>query len=351
MRTRDTKIKEEINKRFLPTLQVISVLLCLTPGLARGDTPPVKQRSIQVSYTPLVFKGKTLSQPLIKVRLNKTTEATFLVDTGSVTSVVSLALSKKLGLPLESAVDDAGKPIFLFKGQTRMIRVSSLDLGETTSAGFNFINSPLIVDEMGVVKFGSDAPLDGILGANVLRSVATLINPQDHTLLFLYPGNLSPDQLRGAGITSPYIIPLSRHKGYTAWYVTPGFRNGDRTGEAELKLDTGSNTTIITSGLADRLRLTPTATSKNATFDGEFSLNVARVDSMGLGDLTLPSFSVQYQPDPHVFSTPILGLDALAGNRVMLDFPGGKMYLQPLPPPVHTITIGPSATPPPAPAP
>jgi len=46
-----------------------------------------------------------------------------------------------------------------------------------------------------------------------------------------------------------------------------------------------------------------------------------------------------------------LGLDALAGNRVLIDIPGGKMYLQPLPPPAHKITIGPSTREKPASAP
>lgn len=344
MQTHSKEIITRTTRRFLWSLQAVGCLLCLMPGVAGADAPPVKQTPIRVSYTPLVFDGKASVQPLIKVRLNRTTEATFLVDTGSVTSFISASLAKKLGLHLEPAVGDDGKPLHLFKGQTRMARVSSLAMGDVAGAEATITDQRLFVDDAGVLRFGSAAPLDGIIGANILSRFATLINPQDHTLLFLYPGNLTTDQLREVGMTSPSIIPIVRRYAFAAWYVTARFRNGDHAGEGELKLDTGSNTTVITSGLADRLRLTPTATSKNATFDGEFSLNVASVDSMGLGDLTLPYFSVQYQPDPHVFSTPILGLDALAGNRVLIDIPGGKMYLQPLPPPTHKITIGPGTT-------
>ncbi len=351
MQTHSKEIITRTTRRFLWSLQAVGCLLCLMPGVAGADAPPVKQTPIRVSYTPLVFDGKASVQPLIKVRLNRTTEATFFVDTGSVTSVISTPMAKKLGLRLVPAVDDAGKPFDLSGGNTQMGYVSSLAMGDVAGAELTFTDQPLIVVDEKVLRFDSHSSFDGIIGANLLGQFATLINPQDHTLLLLYPGNLSPDQLREAGITSPHIIPLSRHKGYTAWYVTARFRNGDHAGEGELKLDTGSNTTIITGGLADRLRLTPTATSKNATFDGEFSLNVASVGSMGLGDLTLPYFSVQYQPDPHVFSTPILGLDALAGNRVLIDIPGGKMYLQPLPPPAHKITIGPSTREKPASAP
>ena len=333
-------------------LLIVASLLCVMPAIADTAAPPVEQTPIQIKYTPLVIEGKTLTQMMIKVRLNETTAATFFVDTGSVTSVISKALVKKLGLTPEPAIDDDGKPVYLFKkGQTRMVRLTYLTLDGEPGQALTFIDLPLAVDDEGILKFGSDAPLDGIIGANLFRRFAALINTQDHTLLVLHPGNLSPDQLKEVGMTGAYTVPIAQKNEVTAWYATVQFNNGHSAAKEQLKLDTGSNSTVISAQTAKQLHLTATSKEKNVTFDGEFILDGATADALHLGGLTVPNFPVQYQANPKVFSTLILGLDAFYGNRVLIDIPAGKMYLQPLPLPVHKITIGPVAAPPPTPAP
>ena len=316
------------------------------PAIADTAAPPVEQTPIQIKYTPLVIEGKTLTQMMIKVRLNETTAATFFVDTGSVTSFISKALVKKLGLTPEPAIGDDGKPLYLFKGQTRMVRPTYLTIDGEPGQALTFTDLPLLVDDEGILKFGSAAPLDGIIGANLFRRFAALINTQDHTLLILHPGNLSPDQLKEVGMTGAYAVPIAQKNAVTAWYATVQFNKGHSAAKEQLKLDTGSNSTVISAQTAKQLHLTATSKEKNVTFDGEFVLDGATADALHLGGLTVPNFPVQYQTDPHVFSTSILGLDAFYGNRVLIDIPAGKMYLQPLPPPTHTITIGPSTTPP-----
>lgn len=325
-------------------LLTIGCLLWVMPTMAETTAPPVKQTPIQVNYTPLVIEGKTLTQMMIKVRLNETTAATFFVDTGSVTSVISKALVKKLGLTPEPAIGDDGKPLYLLKGQTRIVRLTYLTIDGEPGQALTFTDPTLIVDDEGILKFGSDAPLDGIIGANLFRRFAALINTQDHTLLILHSGNLTPDQLKEVGMTGSYAVPLVQQTLVTAWYATVQFSNGRYAAKEQLKLDTGSNSTVISRETAKQLHLTATSKDKNVTFDGEFTLDGATADALHLGGLTVPNFPVQYQTNPHVFSVPVLGLDAFYGSRVLIDIPGGKMYLQPLPPPTHKITIGPATT-------
>ena len=312
---------------------------------AGADAPPVKPGTAMMTYTPLMFGSKTLGQPLVKVRLNKTIEATFLVDTGTLTSIISETLAKKLGLHLEPAIADDGKPVNLFKYHTLMGRVSSLAIGDISGAELTGTDQLLIVADEKTLNLGPVTHYDGIIGANILERAVILLNPRDHTLIFGYPGNCSPDRLRYLGMTSPYVLPMSRDKINAVWYSTIKFTNDSRTGEERLKIDTGSDRTIISASLAKQLRLIPTDRNKVINYDGPTTLDVAKVASAVFGDLILSNFPIEYQSDPHVVSTPILGLDALSGYLILIDFPGGKLYLQPYPSTVPAITIGPAPAP------
>ena len=299
-----------------------------------------------MTYTPLMLGSKVLGQPLVKVRLNKTTDATFLVDTGSVTSIISGTLASQLGMHLEPAIAGDGKPFNLFKKQTLMGRVSSLAIGDVAGAQLTYTDQPLIVDTENALHLGPASPYDGTIGANILERFALLLNPQDHTLMCIGPGNLSPARLRLFGMTNPYVLPIAQdNKTRSAWYSTIAFTNDGRTGEERLKIDTGSDRTIISGSLAKQLRLTPTDRNRVINYDGPTILDVAPVASAAFGDRTVSDFPVEYQSDPHTFSTPTLGLDALSGYLILIDFPGGKLYLQPYPSTIPAITVSPAPAP------
>jgi len=291
------------------------------------------------AYIPPI-NGVGFTPITVKVRLNKTTDATFLVDTGSATSIISGTLARQIGMHLEPAIGDNSKPFNLFKKHTLMGRVSSLAIGDVAGAELTGTNQLLVVDDENTLNLGPVTPYDGTIGANILERVALLLNPQDHTLVSIHPGNLSPARLRRFGMTSPYVLPMSRDKIATAWYSTVTFTNDGRTGEERLKIDTGSNETIISASLAKQLRLTPTNKVRSLSYDGPTILDVASVASAAFGDRTVPNFPVEYQSDPHIFSDSTLGLDALSGYLILIDFPGGKLYLQPYPSTVPAVTVG-----------
>ena len=65
---------------------------------------------------------------------------------------------------------------------------------------------------------------------------------------------MSPARLRRLGMTSPYILPMSRGKINAVWYSAATFTNDGRTGEERLRIDTGSDQTITSTAMAKQLR-------------------------------------------------------------------------------------------------
>ncbi len=349
MQTRSTTLR---NSGF-SLLHLAVALLCLIPVVVEADSnlPPHGQKMVKVNYVPLVIGGIEKGQPLVKVRINKTTEATFLLDTGAGTSIISDTLAKRLGMNLEPAVADNGEPVSIFTKKMLMGRVSSLAVGDVAGAEVTYRDQLLLVAEDRTLnhnslrsKFGSFTHIDGILGSNLLEHTALLVNVQDHTLFLLYPGVFSSDQLKQIGLSSPYSLPIAQDKLNAAWYATLKFDNVSAKGEDRLKIDTGSDSTIINGTLAKQLHLEAKSSSQVVTYGGLATLNVANVSSVHIGDLTLSNFPVEYQRDPHIESTSVFGLDAFRGYRVLIDFLGKTMYLQPNAPSVN-IMVKPQVAP------
>ncbi len=336
-------------KRQCALVLVVCFLVCLIPSTTKAETEPsqVEQRVIKVTYTPRMNGGKVLGQPLVTARLNKTAEVNFLVDTGSSVSIISDKIAKELGLRLEPAISDDGKPFDLFKKNMLMGRVSTLEMGNFAGVEITFSNAALLIVDDKTLNFGSLSRnvgslthIDGIVGANLLEHFPLLLNAQDHTLLFVYPGNLSPDRLKSLGMTSPYVLPMLRDLLPAAWYSTIKFSNQESTAEESLKIDTGSGTTIISGQTAKQLKLKSVEQYKIIDYSGEKILDIANVASASVGNLSLSNLAVEYQSDPKISSVPVLGMDVLSGYKVLIDFPAKKMYLQPNTPSVN-ITVKP----------
>ena len=331
---------------------LLTTLLCLFLNVlpAQADDPPTQahQQLFQVNYIPSNFGPIAGSgQPLVQVAINGKQIATFLVDTGTSNSVVSTEFAKQINLPLKPAVGSAdGLPIMWEGKQAMETSVSTLRIGSS----FQFTDMPLIVLDADQISMAPDErhvnPYQGILGSSVMQQYAILVDGPTHIFGLCLPGNLSQEQIRQIGFTHPYILPLTSVNHFQ-WYVQAQFVNGTHKGNENLLVDTGSDITNISENLAEKLDMKVLGEKKSKTAHGLVVSATTVADELSLGDLTMRTFPLVIRPSLQRLP-PSLGMDILSGYRVLMDFPGGKMYLQPNAAAAITVGPAPAATAPPA---
>lgn len=291
-----------------------------------------------LTYQTQSQHGRDTGVPLVRVRLNNSVSATFLLDTGTSVCMVTDTMAAKLGLtPQPTHVPAAAQ---VMDGATATAVPLTIALG-----GFSFRRYPaLVIKESRLTQVLGAAP-DGILGADLLAHFAVGLRPRDHALTLIYPGRLAADDTHAMGLDHPAALALTVGQGGV--YAVPlGFQNGDKLGRCDLLIDTGAVTTIVPHDLAAHLALAPTKTALPTDFgNGTFNADLARVPLLLLGaqsgdggqpgQLALENGLVLFPHDPETTpgSAPhVLGMNILSACDILLDFPGKTLYLQPLAP-------------------
>ena len=335
--------KANIIRLLVLLIALLDISLGSYPAYAE-DTPS-QQHLYEMKYIPAKVGQKLWGQPLVHVRLNGHLDATFLVDTGSGDSIISTDLARRLNLRLRPAVGDNGQPIFWRNDRATMTEIARFEIGPV-----NADNAPVLVADAstfnqiwGKVNVNT---CDGVIGANMLQNSAILLDSQHHTFGFCVPGQLSSKQLQEVGLPIPYVLPMSKSDdtGNNQWHIQAQFINGSKSGNESLLLDTGSNATIVSDSLAHKAQIMAISQGKQQTLYANSAITMGRVDLIKIGDLILSSVSIGIRPVTDE-QPPLLGMDILANYRVLIDFPGKKMYLQPNTPSV-TITVKPQPAPP-----
>lgn len=314
---------------------------------ASPETLQSRQQSFVVPFTTPTPQGA----PLIHVWINESVDATFVVDTGTNTLLISQSLVKKLGLKTTPVINPDGTP-FLFEGkQTQGVTLTSLRLGgQFGLVKMQPVNGTSTVLPDQQLRISANCVVDGLISGASLSPLAIGFDFAGHMMTFTYPGNLTPSEARdlGYGGTGGTTLPLlvNANKFYS---VQVGLENGGTTRKADLLVDTGGERTGIPRLDAQALSLSPLRQLPQAGFSGTFMDNEAMLSTLVLGDLRLTRLLVTYGiTSDH---TPRLGLDILSGYKVLLDFPAKKMYLQPIPLAKHNIVTASPASAPAAPTP
>lgn len=323
---------------LLPNL----LCFCLNSRPAQADDPPTQlhQQLHKMSYTPAEVGGLLLGMPLVHVRIDDTTDAVFLVDTGASASIIGEDLARRLNLPLQPAVSDDGQPIHLNhrKEQATMTKIPLLQIGSVRNN-----DVPSLVLPTDTLKAMPSNVYEGIIGDNILQNSAILLDSRQHIFGFCLPGGLSPQQLNQLGLPRPYTLPLTKDA-EGRWVVLAQFSSGSDSESENLLVDTGANATTLSKQLAQRIHLKVTSQQKLYYAFGMDVVEDGQIDTVHLGNLTLSNFPITIEP-VSANLPPSLGMDILSGYRVLMDFPAKKMYLQPNTPSVN-ITVKPQATPP-----
>jgi predicted aspartyl protease len=105
------------------------------------------------------------------------------------------------------------------------------------------------------------------------------------------------------------------------------FVNGQ--GPFNFAVDTGADRTVISQSLADRLGLAPDSQAQLHGVAGVDIVGTARLDEVRVGNKQVAHIRAPILPDQALGAAGLLGIDALADQRVTMDFLGEQMTVRP----------------------
>ncbi len=300
------------------SLRFIFLTLCLVLGISRlswADGPAVSRDIITIPYEKT---GGGLM--LVSVTINKTTNARFLLDTGTNQCFLSDHLGDKLKLVRSPAVLKSGKP-----NLNNGVPYDKVQIVDMAMGSFHVNGDFGVIDrkQFDLEQNGAE----GIIGVNVLMDKAVALYPVQHLLYIYVSGNLSADEATVAGFGPAAYRSLMVWDPASAIYRCPVTVAGPHgVSDYAPILDTGADKTNISSDVADTVGLVPFGVNQSTMFNRQFSNSAAHVTSLKLGDLqvfNLPVNFTRVKPEPNRS----LGMDVLGGYNVLMDFPASKLYL------------------------
>ena len=208
-----------------------------------------------------------------------------------------------------------------------------------TAGNMNFGSMPVTLVEAGArnnfakrVENG-DAPVDGILGAEVLVRHKAVINSRTKLILFKVNASAAPLQLAGVASSEKFTkVPLRQEE--NGGFTVPCSIHGAR---GRLVIDTGAFVTTFDQALLKTLGIP----LQPAHVSGRFSDGVSRHYSVGqlndfaIGDFKVPPAKLGAAVLPNLTSeradTPIdgiLGMDLLYDCHAIIDFGSMNLFLK-----------------------
>lgn len=133
-------------------------------------------------------------------------------------------------------------------------------------------------------------------------------------LLAVLPLNLGQDASQRASDVEVVAIRTDDND-----RMTVPVRIGDN-GPFRFLIDTGAQNTVLSSALAQRLSLTPSARAKLIGVAGSRMVDTVEIDELGLGKRSYYGLLAPLLDANNIGADGILGLDSLQGQRVLVDF-------------------------------
>lgn len=99
------------------------------------------------------------------------------------------------------------------------------------------------------------------------------------------------------------------------------------TGPYHFLIDTGSQSTVVSTAIAGSLSLAPGPQVRIVGLAGEGRVTTARIDTLEFGSRAVYDLTVPLLENRHIGADGILGTDSLQGQRVLLDFTRNTIIL------------------------
>lgn len=103
----------------------------------------------------------------------------------------------------------------------------------------------------------------------------------------------------------------------------------DGKGPYAFIVDTGAERSVVSNELADTLGLDPGARARLFDFTGASTVNTVKVPSLSAGSLNTSAMEAPSLAEANLGAPGMLGIDALQGHRVVIDFDRKRMTLAP----------------------
>ncbi len=281
-------------------------------------------------------------------------QAAFIVDTGSSGLSISDDLAQKLGLSPEasqftdkSLVVD-GKPVKEVKVPDCVIKLSALSfpLSNTKSEeNLTISGAANVIPAKHIGFIGAD----GIFGTALLSGSAAIFDGPRREGTFIVGGKLTAKEREQLGFpaSAASVVVLPPQVGSSSLVTLPvTLENNGASRQVTLLVDTGSNVTTIPRDLALALDLEPIHSSTTSGVLGSEQTENAPVETVRIGDLALHGVSVVFPSKDKAASvnggpkgsvSSKLGMDVMAGYRVLIDLPASRMYIMPEVPQVRIL--------------
>lgn len=243
-------------------------------------------------------------------------ERQFVLDTGAEGSAIYEDFADLFNFPNAGSTD--------LQGQTGASKVSLANIGKVTLDGV--VQGP--IEAAKLPPRADKVPLAGIVGLDVFGDRTLDFDLPRRRVTLLAPGTLPADLA-----TDPVIATAT-----TGMLLTVPVRIGSVTATAVI--DTGARKTRINWKLARMLAIDPADLSRGETIYGatnsEMATGATRLRDVQLGDRHL-AYAPVLVADLPVFDAfavadrpaIILGLDWLTETRMVVDFPGQRVWFQP----------------------
>lgn len=100
------------------------------------------------------------------------------------------------------------------------------------------------------------------------------------------------------------------------------------SGPHRFLVDSGSDRTVVGSALATRLALERGPTVRIVSIASEASVGTVRIEQLGIGQSVIEGLTTPALAERHLGAEGIIGIDALAEQRLMLDFDARRITIQ-----------------------
>jgi predicted aspartyl protease len=100
-------------------------------------------------------------------------------------------------------------------------------------------------------------------------------------------------------------------------------------GPFDFVIDTGADRTVISKELAERLELPQKGKAKLHAMGGSADVKLVNIDSVQVSNITKRHVKAAALPFRNLGADGLIGIDSLKGQRIVMDFEGGTMRLEP----------------------
>lgn len=310
-----------------------------------GSSFAVSQRTTMTfKYTNVYYGTVHLPNPAVTGTFPNNQQGLFIVDTGSDGFAMSDELAKKLGFSSEatqrmnpSLVVD-GKPAKVFTLPDFVVKLSALSYPLSNAKPLRSLTFNGTVNVLPKKKIGFSGA-DGFLGTTLLTGYAAIFDGPKQEATFILGGKLTAKEREQLGFSASAasVVASPPNVGGSSLVTIPvTLENKGISRQVTLMVDTGSNQTSISRDEALALGLLSVRATTSIGIAGTQKTEIAPVETIMIGDLAVHNLPVKFPSEDNAASqtlgpkgsvTELLGMDFMAGYRVLIDLPANRMYI------------------------